>query len=64
MKSHVLVRLGNGTVMTLCYFRGFQKKNTLNGLVTGKFFDTLPEENQCLHCKRVREADKAKKQKS
>lgn len=62
-KMHVLAKFTNGAQMTLCYARGYQKRDTLNGLVSGKFFDTLPREEQCEHCRRAREADKAKKAK-
>jgi len=60
-KLHVLIKMTNGTQMTLCYARGYQKRDTLNGLVSGKFFDEQPREQQCEHCRRAREQDKAKK---
>ncbi|KVT86302.1 hypothetical protein WT25_11145 [Burkholderia territorii] len=63
MKHHVLAKFANGAQMTLCYARGYQKRDTLNGLVTRAFFETLAVEDQCAHCRRALEADKARKAK-
>lgn len=63
-KHHVLAKFTNGAQMTLCYARGYQKRDTLNGLVSGKFFDTLPADEQCSHCRKARAADLAKKAKA
>ncbi|QBQ74406.1 hypothetical protein BcepSauron_026 [Burkholderia phage BcepSauron] len=60
-KLHVVAKFKNGATMTLCYARGYQKRDTLNGLVSGPFFDAAQPGEQCEHCRRARAADKAKK---